>query len=54
MNIQEYEGYKTRSLKIVDWGLADFYTPGKRFNCRVASRYFKGPELLLGNNYYDY
>jgi casein kinase II subunit alpha len=43
-----------RMCKIVDWGLADFYTPSKRFNCRVASRYFKGPELLLGNSYYDY
>lgn len=42
------------NAKIVDWGLADFYFPGKRFNTRVASRYFKGPELLLGNNYYDY
>ena len=42
------------SLKIIDWGLADFYHPSKRFNCRVASRYFKAPELLLGNNYYDY
>ena len=44
----------SRLCKIVDWGLADFYTPIKKFNCRVASRYFKGPELLLGNNYYDY
>ena len=43
-----------RMCKIVDWGLADFYTPNKKFNCRVASRYFKGPELLLGNSYYDY
>ena len=45
---------KKRAVKIVDWGLADFYIPGKRFNCRVASRYFKAPELLLSNNYYDY
>ena len=45
---------KERSLTIVDWGLADFYEPSKRFNVRVASRYFKAPELLLGNNYYDY
>lgn len=42
------------SLTIVDWGLADFYLPHKKFNCRVASRYFKGPELLLNNCYYDY
>jgi len=45
---------KDSKVKIVDWGLADFYLPGKKFNTRVASRYFKGPELLLGNNYYDY
>ena len=45
---------RDESAIIVDWGLADFYHPGKKFNCRVASRYFKGPELLLGNNYYDY
>ena len=43
-----------KQLTIVDWGLADFYEPSKRFNCRVASRYFKGPELMLNNNYYDY
>ena len=43
-----------RSVKIVDWGLADFYYPGKYFNTRVATRYFKGPELLLSNGYYDY
>ena len=52
MNLRGPEGLPT--VKIVDWGLADFYYPGKKFNTRVASRYFKGPELLLGNNYYDY
>jgi len=42
-------------VKIVDWGLADSYWPGKRFpSVRVASRYYKGPELLLNNHYYDY
>ena len=45
---------RDESAVIVDWGLADFYAPSKRFNVRVASRYFKAPELLLGNNYYDY
>lgn len=45
---------RDESAVIADWGLADFYFPSKRFNCRVASRYFKAPELLLGNNYYDY
>jgi len=28
--------------------------PHKNYNVRVASRYFKAPELLIGNGYYDY
>jgi casein kinase II subunit alpha len=39
---------------IADWGLAEYYIPKKNYNVRVASRYFKGPELLMGYNYYDY
>lgn len=46
--------HKNGQVRIADWGLADFYTPGKKFNCRVASRYFKGPELLVGMTHYDY
>lgn len=41
-------------LKIVDWGLADYYLPNKEYNVRVASRFYKGPELLVNNRYYDY
>ena len=26
---------------------AEFYHPGREYNVRVASRYFKGPELLV-------
>ena len=43
-----------RELKIVDWGLADYYLPNKEYNVRVASRYYKGPELLVNNKFYDY
>jgi len=32
---------------LIDWGLAEFYHPGQEYNVRVASRYFKGPELLV-------
>ncbi|CDW86035.1 casein kinase ii subunit alpha [Stylonychia lemnae] len=46
--------HKEKKLKIADWGLADFYTPHKSYNVRVASRYFKAPELLIGLNEYDY
>ena len=35
-------------------GLAEFYHPGKEYNVRVASRYFKGPELLVDLQDYDY
>jgi len=39
---------------LIDLGLADFYLPNQRYNVRVASRHYKAPELLLGNQYYDY
>lgn len=45
---------QTKQLKLIDWGLAEFYKPGKDYNVRVASRYFKGPELLIDDVYYDY
>jgi casein kinase II subunit alpha len=46
--------HNTRQLRLIDWGLAEFYHTGREYNVRVASRYFKGPELLLDNQYYDY
>ncbi|ETO22519.1 hypothetical protein RFI_14681 [Reticulomyxa filosa] len=43
-----------RKLRLIDWGLAEFYHPAKEYNVRVASRYFKGPELLVNFRLYDY
>lgn len=43
-----------RKLCLIDWGLAEFYHPGQEYNVRVASRYFKGPELLIDLQDYDY
>ncbi|RDX50890.1 kinase-like protein [Lentinus brumalis] len=43
-----------RKLRLIDWGLAEFYHPGTELHPRVASRYFKGPELLVGYKHYDY
>jgi hypothetical protein len=37
----------TSQLRLIDWGLAEFYHPNQEYNVRVASRYFKGPELLV-------
>lgn len=39
--------HEKRQLRLIDWGLAEFYHPGREYNVRVASRYFKGPELLV-------
>ena len=46
--------HKTRLLRLIDWGLAEFYHPGVSYNVRVASRYYKGPELLVDLQEYDY
>ncbi|GAN02176.1 pkinase-domain-containing protein [Mucor ambiguus] len=46
--------YELLKLRLIDWGLAEFYHPGTEYNVRVASRYFKGPELLVDFQEYDY
>jgi casein kinase II subunit alpha len=43
-----------RQLRIIDWGLAEYYIPNKEYNVRVASRYYKGPELLVDDTLYNY
>ncbi|CCE86103.1 Piso0_005753 [Millerozyma farinosa CBS 7064] len=43
-----------KALRLIDWGLAEYYHPGTEYNVRVASRYFKGPELLVDFRLYDY
>ncbi|WFD43176.1 non-specific serine/threonine protein kinase [Malassezia psittaci] len=46
--------HANRKLRLIDWGLAEFYHPYTEYNVRVASRYFKGPELLVDFQEYDY
>ncbi|CEJ89063.1 Putative Casein kinase II, alpha chain (CK II alpha subunit) [[Torrubiella] hemipterigena] len=46
--------HENRKLRLIDWGLAEFYHPATEYNVRVASRYFKGPELLVDFQEYDY
>uniref|UniRef100_A0AAY4CGT4 Protein kinase domain-containing protein n=1 Tax=Denticeps clupeoides TaxID=299321 RepID=A0AAY4CGT4_9TELE len=38
--------HEHRKLRLIDWGLAEFYHPNQEYNVRVASRYFKGPECM--------
>src|SRR5258708_32606817 len=46
--------HEKRQLRLIDWGLAEFYHQGTEYNVRVASRYYKGPELLVDLQEYDY
>ncbi|KAJ6412950.1 hypothetical protein OIU84_005881 [Salix udensis] len=34
--------HERRKLRLIDWGLAEFYHPGKEYNVRVASRFVAG------------
>lgn len=45
---------QTKALRLIDWGLAEFYHPGSRYNIHVASRHFKAIELLVDYQCYDY
>lgn len=46
--------HEAKKLRLIDWGLAEFYHPKMEYNVRVASRYYKGPELLVDYQTYDY
>jgi len=46
--------HQRRELRLIDWGLAEFYHPGTDYHIRVGSRYYKAPELLVGYKQYDY
>jgi len=44
----------TKMLRLIDWGLAEYYHPGQEYSLRVATRHYKGPELLVNVKDYDY
>ena len=46
--------HKNKILRLIDWGLAEFYFSDRFLNVRVATRYYKGPELLINYERYDY
>lgn len=46
--------HEKRQVRVIDWGLAEFYHPMQEYNVRVASRHYKGPELLVDDTLYDY
>lgn len=46
--------HEKRDLRLIDWGLGEYYHPDQEYNVRVASRYYKGPELLVDDRLYHY
>ena len=46
--------HSQRKLRVLDWGLAEFYEPGKSYRVRVSTLNYKAPELLVKNGKYDY
>ena len=40
--------------KVIDWGLADYYRPGKTLATSIATTAYKSPEMLLEYRHYDY
>ncbi|KZT69215.1 kinase-like protein [Daedalea quercina L-15889] len=43
-----------RKLRLIDWGLAEFYHPDTEYPSHVGSRHYKSPELLVAYRTYDY
>ncbi|KAJ7627237.1 kinase-like protein [Roridomyces roridus] len=46
--------HQRQKLRLIDWGLAEFYHPDTEYHVRVGSRHYKSPELLVGYKRYDY
>jgi casein kinase II subunit alpha len=42
------------SVKLADWGLAEFYHPMRKYSSRVGTLPFKSPELLFNLGFYNY
>lgn len=40
--------HQQRQLRLIDWGLAEFYHPGREYNVRVASRWVWQLKVLKG------
>ncbi|VUZ50635.1 unnamed protein product [Hymenolepis diminuta] len=41
--------YRTKQLRLIDFGLAEFYTEGVRYDCTLGALRYKAPELYLGH-----
>ena len=46
--------HKKRDVKIIDWGLGEFFHMNKDYHTKVGTREYKTPELIIGLKTYDY
>lgn len=46
--------HANKILRVIDWGLGEYYIHGEALNCGVATRHYKAPELLVGYRHYDF
>lgn len=46
--------HKARKIRLIDWGLAEFYKPNLKHNLRVSTMNYKAPELLAHCKLYHY
>lgn len=42
------------TLKLSDWGVAEFYHPLRKYSCKVGTLSYKAPELLSFFGFYDF
>lgn len=45
--------FETKTLRVIDWGLADYINPKFNYSCRVGTKSYKAPELLMGYKHYN-
>ena len=45
---------ENNNVRLIDWGLAEFYYPEYDYSIRVGTRPYKAPELLHNYHQYDY
>jgi casein kinase II subunit alpha len=46
--------FETEKMKIIDFGLSEFYLSGKPLCPKVSSLFYKAPELIIEYEYYNY
>jgi len=44
----------TQEVRVIDWGHSAHYLPGQELSVRVATLFYKAPELLLNYTIHDY